>query len=106
MLSVHTKRDRLGITELVLRYIVRLCVNDDKLKGSQMIVITGLGRLQQNSRDISECYIGKSNPHIAMVSTPDAPGFIFDKIKRSRIRIYLQKTKTLLHLWPEWYLLK
>ena len=57
----------------------------------------GRGRLpheQQNARDISERYIGKSSPRIAMVSTPNAPGFIFDKIKTTRIRIYLQKTKT------------
>ena len=146
------KATGLGITELMLRYMVWLCVKDDKLKGSQMVVITGpridlaitlidrMKRLfyeneslgirsfrnkettlelngvnisaypsnhldsarglknpsvivldesdffqpheQQNARDISERYIAKSNPYIIWISTPNAPGMLFDKINR------------------------
>lgn len=37
---------------------------------------------QQDARDISERYIGKSNPFIVMASTPNAPGSLFDKIEK------------------------
>jgi len=37
---------------------------------------------QQNARDISERYIAKSNPYIIMISAPNAPGMLFDKINR------------------------
>jgi hypothetical protein len=37
---------------------------------------------QQNATDISERYIGKSNPYLIMVSTPNAPGQLFDKINQ------------------------
>jgi hypothetical protein len=37
---------------------------------------------QQAARDVSERYIGKSNPFIVLVSTPNAPGQLFDKINR------------------------
>jgi hypothetical protein len=33
-------------------------------------------------RDVVERYIGKSDPYIAMVSTPNAPNGLFDKIER------------------------
>jgi len=35
---------------------------------------------QQDARDVSERYIGKSNPFIVLVSTPNAPGQLCDKI--------------------------
>ncbi len=37
---------------------------------------------QQDARDVSERYIGKSNPWIVMVSTPNVPGGLFEKIER------------------------
>jgi hypothetical protein len=37
---------------------------------------------QQDARDVSERYIAKSNPHIVMVSTPNAPDGLFDRIER------------------------
>jgi len=37
---------------------------------------------QQDARDVSERYIAKSNPWIIMVSTPNAPEGLFDKIER------------------------
>jgi len=37
---------------------------------------------QQDARDISERYIGKSNPYIVMASTPNRPGSLFDRIER------------------------
>lgn len=36
---------------------------------------------QQDARDVSERYIGKSDPFIAMVSTPNAPGGLFQRIE-------------------------
>jgi hypothetical protein len=37
---------------------------------------------QQDARDVSERYIGKSNPYICMISTPNAPGMLFENISR------------------------
>jgi hypothetical protein len=37
---------------------------------------------QQDARDVSERYIAKSNPWIIMVSTPNAPDGLFEKIER------------------------
>src|SRR5918996_1515624 len=37
---------------------------------------------QQDARDVSERYIGKSNPWIVMVSTPNAPEQLFDRIEK------------------------
>ena len=37
---------------------------------------------QQDARDVSERYIGKSNPHIVMVSTPNAPDGLFERIEK------------------------
>ena len=39
-------------------------------------------RQQQDARDVSERYIAKSNPWIVMVSTPNAPDGLFEKIER------------------------
>jgi len=36
---------------------------------------------QKDARDISERYIGKSNPFIVLASTPNRPGSLFDKIE-------------------------
>ena len=33
-------------------------------------------------RDVAERYIGKSDPYIVMVSTPNAPNGLFDRIER------------------------
>jgi late competence protein required for DNA uptake (superfamily II DNA/RNA helicase) len=37
---------------------------------------------QQDARDVSERYIGKSNPWIVMVSTPNAPEGLFECIEK------------------------
>ena len=39
---------------------------------------------QQDARDVSERYIAKSNPWIVMVSTPNAPDGLFEKIEREQ----------------------
>jgi hypothetical protein len=37
---------------------------------------------QQDARDVSERYIAKSDPYIVMVSTPNAPGGLFERIEK------------------------
>jgi hypothetical protein len=37
---------------------------------------------QQDARDVSERYIAKSNPWIAMVSTPNSPEGMFERIEK------------------------
>jgi late competence protein required for DNA uptake (superfamily II DNA/RNA helicase) len=37
---------------------------------------------QQDARDVSERYIAKSAPHIVLVSTPNMPGGLFQKIEQ------------------------
>ena len=37
---------------------------------------------QQDARDVSEKYIAKSNPYIVMVSTPNAPDGLFERIEK------------------------
>ena len=145
------KSTGLGITELFLRIIGWLCTKDDKLKVSQICIVTGpnidiaiklikrlkaifegkLGVIfdnketvlelngcqiqaypsnhldsmrglanvsfilldeadffppgqQQDARDISERYIGKTNPYIVLASTPNRPGSLFDTIEREK----------------------
>ena len=39
---------------------------------------------QQDARDVSERYIGKSNPYIVMVSTPNSPDGLFERIEKSQ----------------------
>jgi hypothetical protein len=39
---------------------------------------------QKDARDISERYIGKSNPYIVLASTPNRPGSLFDTIEREK----------------------
>lgn len=141
------KATGLGITELVLRLMAWLCLNDKTYRGTQMCIVTGprietaiylinrMKRLfkgkiyfdtketvielngvrieafpshhldtmrgldnvsfilldeadffprsqQTDARHISERYIGKSDPYIVIVSTPNAPGGLFDTIER------------------------
>ncbi|MDQ3903754.1 MAG: DEAD/DEAH box helicase family protein [Thermoproteota archaeon] len=38
---------------------------------------------QQDARDVSERYIAKSNPYIVMVSTPNAPEQLLERIEKS-----------------------
>jgi hypothetical protein len=42
-------------------------------------------RHQQDARDVSDRYIAKSNPYIAMVSTPNAPEGLFERIEKALI---------------------
>ena len=37
---------------------------------------------QADARDVSERYIAKSNPYIVMVSTPNAPDGLFERIEK------------------------
>jgi hypothetical protein len=37
---------------------------------------------QEDVSHVSERYIGKSDPYIVMVSTPNAPGGLFEKIEK------------------------
>jgi hypothetical protein len=39
---------------------------------------------QDSARDVSERYIGKSDPHIVMISTPNVPGGLFDKMENDK----------------------
>ena len=43
---------------------------------------TSFRQATQDARDVSERYIAKSNPWIVMVSTPNAPDGLFEKIER------------------------
>ena len=43
---------------------------------------------QQDVRNVSERYIAKSNPWIVMVSTPNAPGQLFETIEREKDCLY------------------
>jgi hypothetical protein len=46
---------------------------------------------QQDARDVSERYIAKSNPWIVMVSTPNAPDGLFERIERETEETCLYK---------------
>ena len=46
---------------------------------------------QLDCRNVSERYIAKSNPWIVMVSTPNAPDGLFDKIEREPEDTYLYR---------------
>jgi hypothetical protein len=37
---------------------------------------------QDDVRHVSERYIGKSDPYVVMVSTPNAPGGLFERIEK------------------------
>jgi late competence protein required for DNA uptake (superfamily II DNA/RNA helicase) len=49
------------------------------------------GQQQQDARDVSERYIAKSNPYIVMVSTPNAPDGLFERIEKEAEDICLYK---------------
>jgi hypothetical protein len=149
------KSTGLGITEFLIRYISWLCLKDDALKGSQIVIVTGprldlsisiIERMkhlfidsdlltfdtkatviqlngvhiqaypsdhlddargipnvsffyadeadffspgeQNNLRDVAERYIAKSNPWIVLVSTPNAPGGLFETMQNEKASIY------------------
>jgi hypothetical protein len=46
---------------------------------------------QADARDVSERYIAKSNPYIVMVSTPNAPDGLFERIEKEAEGICLYK---------------
>jgi hypothetical protein len=46
---------------------------------------------EQDARDVSERYIAKSNPYIVMVSTPNAPEGLFERIEKEAEDICLYK---------------
>jgi hypothetical protein len=46
---------------------------------------------QQDARDVSERYIAKSNPYIVMVSTPNAPEGLFERIEKESVDTCLYK---------------
>jgi hypothetical protein len=46
---------------------------------------------QQDARDVSERYIAKSNPYIVMVSTPNAPDGLFERIEKESENTCLYK---------------
>ena len=46
---------------------------------------------QQDTRNVSERYIAKSNPYIVMVSTPNAPGGLFENIERESEGVCIYK---------------
>lgn len=48
---------------------------------------------QQDARDISERYIGKSNPFIVMASTPNAPNSLFWRIEQETEECIYQRLK-------------
>ena len=56
---------------------------------------------QEDVRFVTERYIGKSDPYIVMVSTPNAPNGLFEKIeKEPETLLYLQTFEDGLHIWP------
>jgi hypothetical protein len=46
---------------------------------------------QADARDVSERYIAKSNPYIVMVSTPNAPDGLFERIEKEPEDVCLYK---------------
>jgi hypothetical protein len=49
------------------------------------------GQQQADATDVSERYIAKSNPHIVMISTPNAPDGLFERIEKEAEDICLYK---------------
>jgi len=43
---------------------------------------------QQDARKVSERYIAKSDPYIVFVSTPNAPGGLFESMEKEKVSIY------------------
>src|SRR5215208_2648785 len=46
---------------------------------------------QEDVRQVTERYIGKSDPYIVMVSTPNAPGGLFESIEREAVETCIYK---------------
>ena len=46
---------------------------------------------QDDVRHVSERYIGKSDPFIVMVSTPNAPGGLFERIEKEPFDVCIYK---------------
>src|SRR5215208_583357 len=46
---------------------------------------------QQDVRQVTERYIGKSDPYIVLVSTPNAPGGLFESIEREAAETCIYK---------------
>jgi hypothetical protein len=46
---------------------------------------------QEDVRQVTERYIGKSDPYIVMVSTPNAPGGLFEKIEKEPVESCIYK---------------
>jgi hypothetical protein len=63
---------------------------------------------QQDARDVSERYIAKSNLYIVMVSTPNAPDGLFERIEKESHdtclykRIFLDYTECI--VWLQKYI--
>ncbi len=64
-----------------------LCLKDNSLSGADFFP----PGQQQDARDVSERYIAKSNPYIVMVSTPNAPDGLFERIEKEAEDICLYK---------------
>jgi hypothetical protein len=54
---------------------------------------------QEDVRHVAERYIAKSNPFIVMVSTPNAPGGLFQKIEQEPFETCIYKKMALDYLW-------
>jgi hypothetical protein len=54
---------------------------------------------QQDARDVSERYIAKSNPYIVMVSTPNAPDQLFERIEKEPEETCLYRRLKLDYTW-------
>jgi hypothetical protein len=54
----------------------------------------------EDIRHVSERYIGKSNPFIVLVSTPNAPGMLMEKIAKEPEELHLSTFIPRLYLWP------
>ena len=48
-------------------------------------------RYQDEARTVAERYIPKTNPHIAMVSTPNLPGGLFERMEEEKNNGYIMK---------------
>jgi hypothetical protein len=49
------------------------------------------GHQQADARDVFERYIAKSNPYIVMVSTPNAPDGLFERIEKEAEDVFFYK---------------
>jgi hypothetical protein len=54
---------------------------------------------QEDVRHVSERYIAKSNPFIVMVSTPNAPGGLFQKVEQEPFESCIYKKIFLDYIW-------